>query len=220
MNSSANASIYGISTDKDKIDPHLIKNTEWGAAAYLAHSKYGRNKIADETMSNTSGYNTGNGNYKTNVALSTTGNVYGIYDMAGGSWEHTAAYVDSTKGGTVANSYLTGESYGKAVYDAAAKYKDVYRVSDKNDDRVRNYSANADKYGDEIFETSYTSYDGTNYAGSSWNGDHSSFPFSSKPFFLRGGYCGNGASAGVFAFDDTTGASYSPNGFRAVLVAL
>ena len=220
MNSSANASIYGISTDKDKIDPHLIKNTEWGAAAYLAHSKYGRNKIADETMSNLSGYNTGNGNYKTNVALSTTGNVYGIYDMAGGSWEHTAAYVDSTKGGTVANSYLTGESYGKAVYDAASKYKDVYRVSDKNDDRVRNYSANADKYGDGIFETSYTSYDGTNYAGSSWNGDRSSFSFSSCPLFFRGGGYDSVAQAGVFAFSDGTGGSSSNSGFRTVLATL
>ena len=220
MNSSSNASIYGISTDKDKIDPHLIKNTEWGAAAYLAHSKYGRNKIADESMNNTGGYNTGNGNYKTNVALSTTGNVYGIYDMAGGSWEHTAAYVDSTKGGTVANSYLTGESYGKAVYDAAPKYKDVYRVSDKNDDIVRNYSANADKYGDGIFETSYTSYDGTNYAGSSWNGDHSHFPFSGDPFFSRGGHYSNGAYAGVFAFGNYTGGSRSDSGFRAVLATL
>ena len=196
MNNESNANIYGISTNKDIIDPHLIKNTEWGAAAYLAHSVYGRN--GTEVTANLSGYNTGNGNYKANVTMSTTGNVYGIYDMAGGSWEHVAAYVDSTKGGTVANSYLTSTDYGKAVYDAADKYKDVYVVG-KSDDRVRNYAANADKYGDGIFETSYTSYDGTNYLGSGWYGDHTDFPFSSFPFFYSGGSYDSGALAGVFA---------------------
>ena len=106
------------------------------------------------------------------------------------------------------------------MYDAAPKYKDVYRVSDKNDDIVRNYSANADKYGDGIFETSYTSYDGTNYAGASWNGDNTDFPFSSGPFFYRGGSFDDGAYAGVFAFTHNTGDSHSHHGFRAVLATL
>ena len=124
--------------------------------------------------------------------------IYGIYDMAGGAWEHVAAYVDSTQGGTVANNYLTSTDYGKAVYDAADKYKDVYVIG-KSDDRVRNYAANADKYGDGIFETSYTSYDGTSYTGSGWFQDHTRFPFSSYPFFYRGGAYDSGAHAGVFA---------------------
>ena len=196
MNNESNAAIYGISTNKDVVDPHLIKNTEWGVAAYLAHSVYGRN--GTEVTANLTGYNTGNGNYKTNVTMSTTGNVYGIYDMAGGAWEHVAAYVDSTQGGTVANNYLTSADYGKAVYDAADKYKDVYVIG-KSDDRVRNYAANADKYGDGIFETSYTSYDGTSYTGSGWFQDHTRFPFSSYPFFYRGGAYDSGAHAGVFA---------------------
>ena len=146
--------------------------------------------------------------------------MYGIYDMAGGAWEHTAAYVDSTKSRTASNGYLTSESYGKAVYDADPRYKDVYVVSDESDDRVENYSSNADKYGVGIFETSYTSYDGTNYLNSSWNGDHSDFPFSSGPFFYRGGRSLNGARAGVFAFSGGTGELISYNGFRAVLATL
>ena len=217
MNSATNASIYGISTNKDEIDPHLIKNVEWGAAAYLAHSAYGRN--GTEVTMNSTGYNTGNGNYKSNVNMSTTGNVYGIYDMAGGAWEHVAAYVDSAKGGTVANIYLTSETYGKALYDAEDKYKDVYVIG-KSDDRVRNYAANADKYGDGIFETSYTSYDGTSYSGSGWFQDRTDFPYSSRPFFYRGGYCNYGVNAGVFAFADNAGNTLSNDGFRAVLATL
>ena len=220
MNSAANANIYGISTDKNKIDPHLIKNSEWGAAAYLAHSKYGRNRIADETMSNLSSYDTGNGEYKTNVILSTTGNVYGIYDMAGGTWEHVAAYVDSTKGGTVANEYLTSQTYGKSLYDAVAKYKDVYVASENVDDRVENYSANADKYGDGIFETSYISYDWTNYKYSSWNGDRSYFPFSAEPFLYRGGRYTNGTNAGIFSFNHSSGRTFVSDGFRSIFIIL
>ena len=222
MNSATNASIYGISTNKDEIDPHLIKNVEWGAAAYLAHSAYGRN--GTEVTMNSTGYNTGNGNYKSNVNMSTTGNVYGIYDMAGGAWEYVAAYVDSAKGGTVANTYLTSADYGKALYDAADKYKDVYKVG-TTDDYLRNYGLSAEKYGDGIFETSV--------AAGSWNGsqnqadykhgwfeDCTEFPFSSAPFFYRGGYYRNGAYAGVFAFHNHTGATHPNNSFRAVLATL
>ena len=224
MNSATNASIYGISTNKDEIDPHphLIKNVEWGAAAYLAHSAYGRN--GTEVTMNSTGYNTGNGNYKSNVNMSTTGNVYGIYDMAGGAWEHVAAYVDSTKGGTVANTYLTSETYGKALYDAADKYKDVYKVG-TTDDYLRNYGLSAEKYGDGIFETSvavgYWTSEGSqaNYRHG-WFEDYTHFPFSSAPFFLRGGRYGNGAYAGVYAFVSTVGAAHSHRAFRAVLATL
>ena len=222
MNSATNASIYGISTNKDEIDPHLIKNVEWGAAAYLAHSAYGRN--GTEVTMNSTGYYTGNGNYKSNVNMSTTGNVYGIYDMAGGAWEHVAAYVDSAKGGTVANIYLTSETYGKALYDAADKYKDVYKAATP-DDYLRNYGLSAEKYGDGIFETSvavgYWAGEGTqaNYRHG-WFEDYTFFPFSSIPFFYRGGGYYDGANAGVFAFADNAGNTLSNNGFRAVLATL
>lgn len=96
------------------IDSHMMKNTEWGAVAYLSMSVYGKNSEvwnnpyynnltnnspitglcgnelngkdnATTNMSNTIKYNEiGGGN------ASTTGNVYGIYDMAGGAWEYVA----------------------------------------------------------------------------------------------------------------------------------
>ena len=46
------------------LNSHQMKNSEWGAASYLAYSSYGRN-----------------GNIKTENEGSTTGNIYGIYDM-------------------------------------------------------------------------------------------------------------------------------------------
>lgn len=75
---------------------HLIKNTEWGAVAILSQSQYGVcsnskcTKVAKNETWNT-GYSDKNSPYNSTngVTASTTGNVYGVYDMNGGSWEFT-----------------------------------------------------------------------------------------------------------------------------------
>ena len=214
MNSESNASIYGISTNKDEIDPHLIKNTEWGAAAYLAHSAYGRN--GTEVTANLTGFITGAGDYRNNVNMSTTGNVYGIYDMSGGSWEHVAAYVDSTQGGTIENIYLTSAEYSKALYDAADKYKNVY-ITGEGDISVTNYEANSDKYGDGIFEMSYTSNGGTITSNSGWFGDCAYFANSGMPLFYRGGGYTDEAESGIFAFVRNMGQEKFNDSFRTAI---
>lgn len=94
-----------IDEDKNAVDTHMIKNSEWGAIAYLYHSKYGKygnnnysgsNKKIYHNNSVMTGYSTGSsgagGSYQYNVSLlgtgaSTTGNVYGVYDMNGGKGE-------------------------------------------------------------------------------------------------------------------------------------
>ena len=40
MNKASNP--YGLNTSDNVVDPHLVKNTEWGACAYLSKSKYGK----------------------------------------------------------------------------------------------------------------------------------------------------------------------------------
>ena len=70
-------------------------------------------------------------------------------------------------------------------------------------------------FGDAILETSNRSN-----TSNSWNGDYSTFPYSSNPFFLRGGCCGSSSYAGTFALDSRNGSSDSTCGFRSVLVAL
>lgn len=92
-----------IKGDKNDLDIHMIKNTEWQAVALLSDSKYGKagNNIYDDNskkiINNNSlftgrGY-VGNEEYEYNVSLkgeaaSTTGNIYGVYDMAGGKREY------------------------------------------------------------------------------------------------------------------------------------
>ena len=58
---SANNNDYGFSTNTDI---HMIKNMEWGAVAYLSHSKYGTctNGTCKEIgINNNSSYTTGCG---------------------------------------------------------------------------------------------------------------------------------------------------------------
>jgi hypothetical protein len=196
---------YGWGTSGSGIDTHLVKNVEWGSAAYLSSSIYG--KTGEITINNNSSYLTGGGAYATNVAQSTTGNIYGIYDMSGGAWEFTAAYVNNGK------TNLT--TYGASVVSAAAKYKDIYISS--GDTETGNYEANSSKKGDAVYETSI------NVTGSpSWYADCARMPYSTGPFFARSGCYMSGTKAGLFAFDgnyDISGGGMSTfSSFRPCLV--
>ena len=101
------------------LNSHMMKNDEWGAVAYLSKSRYG--KSAEVDRNGNSSYYTGGGSgnaYVNNVGQSTTGTVYGAYDMSGGAWEYVAAYVDN------GDSNLT--SYGSSLVNGDAKVKNVY----------------------------------------------------------------------------------------------
>ena len=183
---------------KDKINTHMTKNVEWGAVAYLAHSKYGLN--GDEIGINAnSSYKTGIGingssEYNTDVGKnsSTTKNVYGIYDMSGGAYEYVAACYKTE------NATKLTDNKDTAYIN---KYIDVYD------------SYSSSKFGDAVFETSSSSSSST-----SWFSDRSDFVNSSGPVFERGGSFGNGSLAGLFHFDYCHGGAISGHGFRPVCV--
>ena len=95
---------------------HMMKNTEWEATVYLAHSKYGTNKQKVSRNSNlyyTGGTNTVESIYTTNKKQSMTHNATGVYDLNGGAYEYVATYVNNR------NEYLgtfgiktAGDLYG------------------------------------------------------------------------------------------------------------
>ena len=259
--------IYGFNSSST--DSHLMKNSEWGAVAYLGWSEYGANGVepyinnitadsggekretttpvkiglvsvyaitglttgttdAEEvTMSsdNLDDINSRTGDTKINgisawdqatgQKSSSTLNMYGVYDLSGGLWERTAAYVNN------GNSNLT--TYGASVVvngDTSTKYATVYPWKDPQDSNIDtagqdNYELNDYIFGDAVRETS-TSDTGT----SGWNDDYSYFPGLYGPFFFRGGSYLNTSGAGLFAFHRTGGSSHYYHGFRPVLVAL
>ncbi len=198
------------SLSKTNIDAHMLKNTEWGAVAYLTQSQYGRNGT-EISVNQCSDYITGAGrgigdnpiynstyggnkieesqryNGEIGKLSSTTGNVYGIYDMSGGVHEYVMG-VYGTNG-----SPATGES-GFTEFPES-KYYNLYTTT----------SANNSNIGDALYETS------------EWNNDYASFVNSSKPFFKRGGDYSDTSNAGVFYFNYNNGYSYYNNGFRVCL---
>ena len=209
------------------LNSHMMKNTEWGACAYLSRSVYGKNgevwnnpyynnttncspitglcgnetngkDNATTNMSNTVKYNEiGGGN------ASTTGNVYGIYDMAGGAWEYVAGiYTDGA----------SNDDRSKLWDSNNSKYIDKYT---NTTDSQSTYYGNTDKYGDAVYETSSSGYGDTG----SWDSSYSYFLNSSTPVFGRGGPAYNGSYAGVFAFSDGTGAAFTGNSFRPVVLS-
>ena len=251
-----NGNIYGLS--KSTTDSHLMKNSEWGAIAYLAQSQYGLNGTniyinnANLRNSQASAYAiTGCAGetedaaevgvkidtttkkpvttdsskkiyvwtQKSGTKASTTGTIYGIYDMSGGTWERTAGLVNN------GNENLA--TYGQSLLNAlnngkSSKYVTAYPFDssvDKNGANIdtastANWKANTKIYGDGIRETSTAGTGKT-----SWYTDYSSFPAVYGPFSTRGGYFWYGEGAGLFSFGRGDGNSVYNNGFRSVLVA-
>jgi prepilin-type N-terminal cleavage/methylation domain-containing protein len=209
---------YGWGTSGVGIDTHMVKNTEWGVVAYLAESIYGKN--AEIWINNSNTYTTGcagasvsaaasttgcDNTYDTTNGLqaSTTGNIYGIYDISGGAWEYTSAYVDN--GNVSLNN-------GSNIVSADNKYKDVYAVATTDSD-VNNYSLAISHKGDTIYETSSAGTGST-----SWHGDYSYMSRTDYTWFRHGGYNNNSANAGAFNFNNIFGGANSAGGFRVVVL--
>ena len=225
----ADGNIYGLSGDADS---HLIKNSEWGSVSYLSKSEYGlgsvniaiNNKNFNDHTNNVyagTGYNNqgkewNDTSIKAGYSASTTGNIYGIYDMSGGTWERSTAYVNNSIGVGKRNTYGASVVTGGAK---STKYATVYpsnETKDTNDNDKRsqaNYNVNDKIYGDAVRETSTKGVE-----KSSWYSDYSYFPEGDFPFFVRGGHFWDGVSAGLFYFTRTVGDSDYYGGFRPVLV--
>ena len=94
-------STYGMTSN---VDAHMMKNSEWGAVAYLSHSRYGANR--EIYINNSSGYYTGRsgGNVGGSTAINTVYtsqtstsqyNRYGFYTWDG----YLLEYNTNTKSG-------------------------------------------------------------------------------------------------------------------------
>ena len=243
--------IYGLNSNN--ADSHLVKNSEWGAIAYLSQSKYGLDGtniyINNVTISNSkqSVYAvTGcsataenadvsevgttieklNARTETNAYVwtqkngtkaSSTGTIYGIYDLSGGTWERTA--------GLVANGRDELTTYGNSLLNngksnsTSTKYVTVYPsndsgITDLDTASKENYKVNIKIYGDAIRETSTEGI-----VQNSWYSDYSYFVGYYNPCFIRGGSLWDRSGAGLFYFSRYDGNSACSGGFRAVLVA-
>lgn len=217
------SNIFKTSYDyRRTLDSHMMKNTEWGAAAYLSHSKYGINtevRINNNKLSKTGYAGTEKdafmGSLPTETVLyntttghlaSTTGNITGIYDMNGGSYEYVAGYRSSSN---------DKSGFTSAEFKTYAKYLDVYPSN------TTNTSWNYRKLGDATGEMGpfyNMPVSGNNYYHNNWYTDFSHMVDSTWPWFTRGGdYIGGNAITGQFDFGTDNGRTHKSTSFRIVL---
>ena len=204
---------YGI-TDADS---HMIKNMEWGAVAYLKQSGYGLGST-DIGINNNSNYITGCGaaagssqsttcnayNTTDGMLASTTGNIYGVYDMSGGSWEYVM-------GNMLNESNAFYSSSAGFTTTPASKYYDTYKYDTYGSNSSVTHARG--KLGDAAKETLLTF--GSDIGG--WHSDYAHFPDSTRSWFLRGGNHFDGSHTGVFSFYSNVGQGYYTDSARAIL---
>ena len=192
-----------------EVDTHMSKNNEWGAVAYLTQSIYGRctssTTCTEVGINNKSSYITGygapagsdynasNGAYNTSLGkdASTTGTIYGIYDMSGGAQEYVMGVLADPNGKPRSGDNSSWNSGFTGMLKDGTTYTGV--------------SFPDTKY--------YNNYTGTTYTGhaltetKNWYSDGASVVDSSSPWFIRGGSYSSIARAGVFNFFHGSGSS-------------
>ncbi len=195
-------------------DSHMMKNMEWGAVAYLKQSKYGLGTI-DIGINNNRNYTTGCGsvagssavttcnayNTSTGMLASTTGNIYGVYDMSGGTLEYIMGNIVNSSGA------FHDSDAGFRGNIPSSKYYDRYTYGTSSTTHGRG------KLGDATKETLLTF--GGEYGG--WYGDYSYLVRSDYSWFARGGGGVSGSIAGIFYFGYNYGVSNIGITTRAVL---
>ncbi len=195
----------------------MMKNSEWGAVAYLSHSNYGINEEIriNNYRKDTTTYATltGCGASTANASVaatcditygsassypqSTTGNISGIFDMSGGAYEYVMGNYNNTANTT----------YFPTL--PSSKYYDVYLASQF----TGSYSTNM------TFCTLATCGGHALNETRAWYNDNANFVNSSYPWFVRGGYHSNSRSAGAFFSHYSYGDATSSHSWRGVLVA-
>ena len=166
---------------KRNLDSHMMKNTEWGAVAYLQHSIYGSSQSV--RINNNSSYITGyasineptcgyngknevcnrycndgscNSTYNTSIGYlaSTTGNITGIYDMNGGTVEYVMGVLLDSNGQPYSgksNKYNSGFK-GKLSCPECDNSDGITEVTDGYDIPIKKY------YDGYTYSGSQTSY--------------------------------------------------------------
>ncbi|OLA94076.1 MAG: hypothetical protein BHW63_00420 [Mycoplasma sp. CAG:611_25_7] len=202
-----------------EVDTHMSKNNEWGAVAYLTQSIYGRctssTSCTEVGINNNKSYITGygapagsndsatNGTYNTSLGkdASTTGTIYGIYDMSGGAGECVMGVLADTNGkprsgmDSSSNSGFTGMLYEGTTYTGVSFPDSKY----------------------------YNLYTGSSYTGhaltetKAWYSDTSGSVGTNAPWFIRSGNYFNSMNAGVFFFNSSIGISFSIISSRLVI---
>ena len=225
---------YGF--NDNKLNSHAMKNSEWALVAYLSQSRYGKlgnkefsgaNKEIYQNKSNEyitgcSYGSSGNGNtdygcqytYEKSLkgtGASTTGTIYGIYDMSGGSFEYVM-----TNYAPNGNRYSGGETARNSGYTGllgdGSTYTGKSWLEDKYYDFYTSDSPLTACKGKVCISQALNEMVG-------WYGDYTYMVTAQNPWSVRGGHCTDSSLAGVFYCSHINGSNYGNISFRLVLSA-
>ena len=220
---------------KRDLDSHMMKNTEWGAVAYLQHSVYGSqaNVRNNNNVLHITGY----------AAIEEPTKGYSTSSIEGNRYEATKLGAD----GTYTINYFNPSS---VVASTTGNYSGIYDMSGGVWEYVMGYTTRSSttdgnsgiislypefftdntytKYWDKYTSTIMTQFDyrllgdatgemgpfgyladgnGASKSRSSWYGDYAFFLTSSSSWLMRGGGIADGTIAGIFAFGPNNGSS-------------
>lgn len=196
------SSTYGLASTTDS---HMMKNSEWGAVAYLSHSIYGKKgEIRINNYYSNSKFLTGCGASADNAASSTscsikyadatsypqstTGNISGVFDMSGGAWDRLMGNYNNTKGSSSFSSF------------PVVKYYDLFKISGIS---YCTYLLCGGQALSEVFD---------------WYSDLDNYPNTNYPWFVRGGGYNDKAETGAFNLGRNIGSSSTLSTTRSTLI--
>ena len=205
------AMLIGINDYGLNGESRMMRNLEWGAVAYLSMSTYGLN--SEVAINPNLNYLTGCAYLDINnistiecetyestygIKASTTGNVYGVYDMSGGAWERVLGVMLDAMGNVVGlSSGFTDE------------------LSDED------FLLKLDKYEYDTLSNTFTRRILGDATGEvvAWYSDYAMMPHDdNKSWVIRGGNHTSTNTAGLFAFAADNGGS-GARSFRIVVPA-
>ena len=131
--------------------------------------------------------------------------------MSAGSHENVMGNINNTIGSSEITSVVS-DFYTNTIWE---KYYDKY--AKQTSDTVYNNRILGDATGEMGPFYSFIDQDGSSRPKTSWYVDVGRFPYSSYPWFTRGGLYLNGTIAGIFAFYRNNGANHNSTSFRLVL---
>lgn len=148
------------------------------------------------------------------VLASTTHSIYGIYDMAGGSWETVMGVMKTEDGNDIISGVDDEWNSGySGILDDDGKIK-----------RIQGKALPDGKYYDVyVYNTDYTSKDKTHLGDATgetnrWNDDFAEFLENPISWFMRGGLYNHQSFDGIFAYGGANGRISIIRSFRTVIV--
>ena len=184
----------------------FTNNTDYYKTGYSGYSE-----TASGTTTNTVLYNDltdlGNGRGYKGAGASTTGTIYGVYDMNGGAIDYVMGNAVNTSG-----TFYPSASEFSSPYPED-KYYDKYSYSTSNN-TVASYSRS--KLGDGVKET-IKNINNTS-SGAGWGTYGARYmPFANYPWLNRGGYGIMSSTSGIFDSGNINGIAVNCNSSRPVL---